>query len=65
MVSGTHDALTGLCERYLGDPEARRIVAAQGLELFRQRPMVRFLEPLVEALPRRLVCGETREEIRA
>ena len=65
MVSGTHDALSGLCERYLGDPEARRMVAARGLELFRQRPMVGFLEPLIESLPPRLACGQTREEIRA
>ncbi len=65
MVSGAHDALTGLCERYLGDPQARRIVAARGLELFRQRPMVRFLEPLIETPPPRPVRGETQEEIRA
>jgi len=70
MVSGPHEALTDLCGCYLADPEARKIVAARGLELFRQRPMVRFLEPLAETLPHLLICEEPRceeprEEIRA
>lgn len=65
MITGAHQDLTGLCEHYLADPEARRIVAARGLELLRQRPMVGYLERVVEALPPLLVCGETREEIQA
>ena len=63
MVTGSYDGLTGLCEQYLADPEARGMVAARGLELFRQRPMVGFLEPLLETLPPGLICGAKREEI--
>ena len=63
MVTGSYDGLTGLCEQYLADPEARGMVAARGLELFRQRPMVGFLEPLIETLPPGLICGAKREEI--
>ena len=63
MVTGSYGDLTGLCERYLADPEARRIVAARGLELFQQRPMVGFLEPLLETLPARLVRGMKRTEV--
>ena len=63
MVTGSYDGLTGLCEQYLADPEARGMVAACGLELFRQRPMVGFLEPLLETLPPGLIWGAKREEI--
>ena len=65
MVTGTHENLTGLCERYLADVGARKMVAAQGLELIRQRPMVGYLERLLETLPPGLGGVKKQQEIQA